>query len=636
MKKLICAVVVLVILGGFTACDTNQNTSQSNLDFVAHYFRAFRNYYYHYDIGVYISDYNHDIAELLVDMYDDYFFAENVLVFFNIKQPTTALEYGVGSVQANGNIVMRPAPHVAAGRSISHWTIVIELNNDFIPNSFNINFGESRRQWWADSATPVQIIKRDGIQPNIIERQNSVIPGEFVYAGNSPVRILDNVREFYPAATWVYAIMDDNSLWGWHNNNMTQTAKYVWIMDNASVILDANSAIDDAGTLWRWEWSGHTIAPVMDNVRWATDRMIITTDDVLWRWGENRYGLVGDGTRIDRYRPVPIMENVREATLGWYSVSAITNDGVLWSWGRNSSGNLGDGTYEDGDAPVKIAENVNNVLQDLEVRRYLTANGREVRHVVPRTGARPLIPMPLYITRDNVILGYGWEFENVANYFIHSTHHGMSRVHNQFALTFDGELFAWGFNENGLLGDGTTEYRDAPVRIMNDVADVFVGDDYIFALQTDGALWAWGENENGQLGDGTYENRLYPVRIMNNIATVSVNNNQNFALAKDGGLWMWGPNTTGQDFSFERVTIFRTQNSPRNHRPMLQVLDCYFGDAPEPPATALRPIMDNVRYVGHIFNPHVAYVVREDESLWQIVEYPIARGGFFYRWENGI
>jgi len=35
-----------------------------------------------------------------------------------------------------------------------------------------------------------------------------------------------------------------------------------------------------------------------------------------------------------------------------------------------------------------------------------------------------------------------------------------------------------------------------------------------FVIKTDGTLWAWGNNEFGQLGDGTTETRLSPVQII--------------------------------------------------------------------------------------------------------------------------
>ena len=163
MKKLICVVLVISVVVRFVAWGINQNifnnSRGSSLDFVAHYLSGLRGY----------DDY--DAAKMIADMFDDYFFAENFLVFFELRQPSTALDYRISSVRANGDIVLRPKPRGGAGRSISHWTIVIELNNDFVPQNFNVIFDEKYTHWWSENPIPVQIIQRDGTPPNIITRQ---------------------------------------------------------------------------------------------------------------------------------------------------------------------------------------------------------------------------------------------------------------------------------------------------------------------------------------------------------------------------------------------------------------------------------------------------------------------------------
>ena len=63
-----------------------------------------------------------------------------------------------------------------------------------------------------------------------------------------------------------------------------------------------------------------------------------------------------------------------------------------------------------------------------------------------------------------------------------------------FAIKNDGSLWAWGYNEYGQLGDGTTENKSAPVKIMDDVTAVSAGLLHSFAIKSDGSLWAWGDN----------------------------------------------------------------------------------------------------------------------------------------------
>ncbi|MDR1664770.1 MAG: hypothetical protein LBR83_07615 [Clostridiales bacterium] len=120
------------------------------------------------------------------------------------------------------------------------------------------------------------------------------------------------------------------------------------------------------------------------------------------------------------------------------------------------------------------------------------------------------------------------------------------------AITKTGELWVWGWNsgENyaGRLGDGTTEDRYSPVKIMDNVTSVVTDHvwNYALALQTDGSLWSWGHNYNGQLGDGTTADRYSPAKIMEDVAAVATQRHgRAFAIKTDGSLWAWGDNYYG-------------------------------------------------------------------------------------------
>ena len=82
-------------------------------------------------------------------------------------------------------------------------------------------------------------------------------------------------------------------------------------------------------------------------------------------------------------------------------------------------------------------------------------------------------------------------------------------------FTEPGSMWAWGYNQFGHLGDGTSTNRSTPERIdpSHNWASVSSGYYESAAITTDGQLYAWGDNANGQLGDGTTTNRSVPVRI---------------------------------------------------------------------------------------------------------------------------
>ena len=83
-----------------------------------------------------------------------------------------------------------------------------------------------------------------------------------------------------------------------------------------------------------------------------------------------------------------------------------------------------------------------------------------------------------------------------------------------YALRDDGTLWTCGWNEKGQLGDGSTETRYEPIKIMDGVQSVSLGCEHTIAIKTDGSLWACGLNCYGELGDGTTTNSLTPVRVL--------------------------------------------------------------------------------------------------------------------------
>ncbi len=111
-------------------------------------------------------------------------------------------------------------------------------------------------------------------------------------------------------------------------------------------------------------------------------------------------------------------------------------------------------------------------------------------------------------------------------------------------------LYAWGFNDHGQLGDGTTNDRLKPVKIEQpaDLVSVAAGGSHSLALAADGSVWAWGDNSLGQLGDGTTTERRMPIRLTvpSSVTAIAAGGSHSLALAADGSVWAWGDNENGQ------------------------------------------------------------------------------------------
>ncbi len=65
-----------------------------------------------------------------------------------------------------------------------------------------------------------------------------------------------------------------------------------------------------------------------------------------------------------------------------------------------------------------------------------------------------------------------------------------------------------------------------------------------FVIDGDGVLWAWGDNIFGQLGDGTTQNRSLPVKVLENVRSVSAGESHTYAVLEDNTLWAWGRNVS--------------------------------------------------------------------------------------------
>ena len=314
---------------------------------------------------------------------------------------------------------------------------------------------------------------------------------------------------------------------------------------------------------------------IMDNVIYVATGMshilILRGDGSLWAYGSNLHGEIGDGTTESRWQvPIKVFEDIIAVAAGFHSSFAIRADGTMWAWGATSNGRLGNGIssdwYEEFNplgyaqpTPVKILDDITSIATTETHGMALRADGSLWVWGSNNFGAIGDSTITVRkVGSDGSLLGE--EKNNDAIRPIKIMEHVVyiaAGTHTSFAIDTNNNLWAWGFNRFGQLGDGTTVNRLSPVKIMENVVSVAPGFAHTLVIRRDGSLYGWGENYFGELGDGTTEYRNTPVKIMSDVKFVTTGvtfsatdfdpisgssggAGRSFAIKTDGSLWGWG------------------------------------------------------------------------------------------------
>ena len=120
-------------------------------------------------------------------------------------------------------------------------------------------------------------------------------------------------------------------------------------------------------------------------------------------------------------------------------------------------------------------------------------------------------------------------------------------VLNNLFTDYNGYAWGYGYNNGGCLGDGTSTDRSSPVSVIGNYQFVKVSgllnNSASFGLDMSGKAWAWGNGTSGQLGDGTTQNRSSPVSVVTAANFVAIDGN--LAIDTNNDCWSWGDNSSG-------------------------------------------------------------------------------------------
>lgn len=227
----------------------------------------------------------------------------------------------------------------------------------------------------------------------------------------------------------------------------------------------------------------------------------IQLDDSLWCWGDNAAGQVGDGTTSYRIDPVEVGagQSWSAVSVGSVHACATTKTSELWCWGSQEHFQTGSGVAStqpqltpiavdgtDWATPVVGEFHSCGVTTDRTVWCWGTDVNGSAGLGDPEWNTSYPSPTQLGAAAWSV-LDASWL--------------------SSCGVRTDGTLWCWG----GLGPE--IEQTPTQVGVDDDWVHVAVGITEACAIKADRSLWCWGYNQQGQVGDGTTETRLLPVEV---------------------------------------------------------------------------------------------------------------------------
>jgi len=382
------------------------------------------------------------------------------------------------------------------------------------------------------------------------------------------------------------AITTDGELWACGSNNIGQlgigstplsTTTFVRVGDKsnwASVATDSFFAvgINSAGEMYSWGQNsigelglGYTSESMRTpqriglNSNWTAiavgsiHTLAINSNGELFSWGRgngSQLGQLGLGDIVAVNSPTRIgtASNWRLACADWKHSMAVNSKGQIFSWGSNSFGHLGLGDTIPRLIPMPVDFDPDRTANDKStmiaagfyssfaiIEGKLYGWGRNSNGELGLGGKSPSVIKPTRV-------GYADDWKEIA---VGDTH--------ALAVNEYGELYSWGSNDYGQLGQGDSgfnTYRDTPTQIgtATNWLRVAAGEYHSLAIKTNGELYAWGRGNDGQLGLTDWLDANEPKRVggSNNWVAVAAGFHFSLAVNAAGELWSWGRNNYGE------------------------------------------------------------------------------------------
>ncbi len=350
-----------------------------------------------------------------------------------------------------------------------------------------------------------------------------------------PVSGLSGVRSVAAGGSYGLALMEDGTVMTWGNTGAGQLGDGAITQTDVPVAVKGLSGVTAIAA-----GESHSLA--------------LLSNGTVMAWGYNNYGQLGNGgttgpeiceSEIPCSRtPIVVkgLSGVEAIAAGSNYSLALLSDGTVMSWGEDTWGQLGDGSTKGSETcaealpcsttPVAVSglSEVTAIAaggDSLALLRNGTVmdwgyngagqlgNGSTTGPQTCDGSACSTTPVPVSGLSGVTDIAGGW---------IHS-----------LALLSNGTVMAWGNNEHGHLGNGTTSNSDVPVPVsgLSGVTAIAAGEYHSLALLSNGKVMAWGWNILWQLGSSAAEeDSLVPIPVsgLSGVTAIAAGNGQSYAV----------------------------------------------------------------------------------------------------------
>ncbi|MGE4571607.1 MAG: RCC1 domain-containing protein [Candidatus Izemoplasmatales bacterium] len=388
-----------------------------------------------------------------------------------------------------------------------------------------------------------------------------VFPESFSSSHHNYLDTDDKIANIHPGFYHSLALSHQGRVFTWGNNDQGQLGNST--LDNQIIPTDITE-------YFQLE-SNETIIQLSAG---GVHSMALSSNNRLFTWGNNDHSQLGDGTYGPASRetiPKDITgefnlqnnETIVSIEAGTFHSSALTSENRLFLWGNNGKGQIGNNSTANQGLPLDITSYLNlsqdeNIIQ-VSLGNYNTA--------IITSHHRLLIwGENIYGQLGNGNFNDSWTPLDITSFFSLEANEMITSISlgivHSGALTNQGNLFMWGFNGEGLLGNQSTENSNLPIKInqyfsLDDnesIVNINLGGNHSSFITSNQQIYTWGQNPNGELGDLTFSSQNTPRNITDlfsideedSIENIFLGIQTSFVISKNGFIYGFGSNNFGE------------------------------------------------------------------------------------------